>query len=70
MNSSENFSISDYPLDYENENDEGVEKVIQFWIEGILTPLVGLLGVLGKRFSIALKKEAIESRAALFMSMK
>ena len=52
MNSSENFSISDYPLDYENENDEGVEKVIQFWIEGILTPFVGLLGVLGKRLSI------------------
>ena len=52
MNSSENFSISDYPLDYENENDEGVEKVIQFWIEGIFTPFVGLLGVLGKRLSI------------------
>ena len=53
MNSSENFSISDYPLDYENENDEGVEKVIQFWIEGILTPFVGLLGVLGKTLSIS-----------------
>ena len=48
MNSSENFSISESPLDYENDDDEGIEQVLQFWIEGILTPFVGLFGVLGK----------------------
>ena len=47
MNSSENFSISDYSLDYENDDGEGIEKVLQFWIEGVLTPVVSLLGVLG-----------------------
>ena len=48
MNSSENFSISESPLDYENDDDEGIEQVLQFWIEGILTPFVSLFGVLGK----------------------
>ena len=49
MNSSESFSFSDsdYSLDYENNDDEGIEKVFQFWIEGVLTPVVSLFGVLG-----------------------
>mgnify|MGYP001207639319 CR=1 FL=1 len=47
MNSSEKFSSSDYSVDYENNDDEGVEKVLHFWIEGILTPFVGIFGVLG-----------------------
>ena len=48
MNSSENLSISDYSLDYEN--DEGFEKDLKFWIEGVITPVVSLFGVLGKIF--------------------
>ena len=47
MNSSEKSSSSDYSVDYENNDDEGVEKVLHFWIEGILTPFVGIFGVLG-----------------------
>ena len=51
MNSSENFSISDYSLDYENDDGEGIEKVLQFWIEGVLTPVISLLGVLGTQYT-------------------
>ena len=49
MNSSENFSVYDYPLDYEQDSDDGIEKVLQFWIEGILTPIVSLFGVIGNK---------------------
>ena len=50
MNSSESFSFSDsdYSLDYENDDGEGIEKVFQFWIEGVLTPGVSLFGLLGR----------------------
>ena len=54
MNSSENLSISDYSLDYEN--DEGFEKDLKFWIEGVITPVVSLFGVLGKIFIKSLWK--------------
>ena len=56
MNSSENLSISDYSLDYENDNDEGFEKDLNFWIEGVITPVVSLFGVLGKIFIKSLCK--------------
>ena len=50
MNSSENFSFSDsdYYWDYENDDGEGIEKLFLYWIEGVLTPVVSLFGVLGK----------------------
>ena len=51
MNSSENFSISDYSVDDENDDGEGIEKVLQFWIEGVLTPVISLLGVLGTQYT-------------------
>ena len=45
MNSSENLSLSDSFMD--EDEDDGIEMVLQFWIEGVLTPVVGLFGVLG-----------------------
>ena len=65
MNSSESFSFSDsdYSLDYENNDDEGIEKVFQFWIEGVLTPVVSLLGVLGTNIYQEFLKINAEARA-------
>ena len=45
MNSSENLSLIDSFMD--EDEDDGIEMVLQFWIEGVLTPVVGLFGVLG-----------------------
>ena len=65
MNSSESFyfSDSDYFLDYENDDGEGIEKVFQFWIEGVLTPVVSLLGVLGTNIYQEFLKINAEARA-------
>ena len=40
-----NLTITDYV-------DDTIEKAAVFWIEGILTPIVSLAGVLGKRSSL------------------
>ena len=71
MNSSESFSFSDsdYFLDYENDDGEGIEKVFQFWIEGVLTPVVSLFGVLGTNIYQEFLKINAEARAT-FINLK